>query len=226
MMSDRYIITIDGPAGSGKSTAARGLARRLGISYFNSGALYRAITWMGLDAGMDLDDAPALIERLGRVRIELRDLDGTERLFLDGRDVTDGLFENKISREVHRVADPPTIRREVGRLAHELNAGRSFVTEGRDQGTEVWPEAQVKFYLDARPEVRAQRRRLDLEKRGERIRQEEVLRQILERDGRDRARKVGRLRRADDAIYVDNSDLDVEETIERLLELTRERLES
>ncbi len=225
-MSDQYIITIDGPAGSGKSTAARGLAQRLGISYFNSGALYRAITWMGLDTGIDLDDTGALIERLGRVKIELRDVDGKERLFLDGRDVADELFENKISREVHRVADPPAVRREVGRLAHELNAGRSFVTEGRDQGTEVWPEAQVKFYLDARPEVRARRRRLDLEERGERVPQDEVLRQILERDERDRARKVGALRRASDAIYVDNSDLDIEGTVERLLELARERLES
>ena len=123
------------------------------------------------------------------------------------------------------MADPPAMRREVGRLAHQLNATRSFVTEGRDQGTEVWPGAQVKFYLDARPEVRARRRRLDLEERGESISQAEVLRQILERDERDRTRKVGALRRAGDAIYVDNSDLDIEETIERLLELTRERLE-
>jgi len=223
-MSDRHIITIDGPVGSGKSTAARGLAQKLGIRYFNSGALYRAIAWMGLDAGIDLDDTAALLTRLGQAKVEMREVAGETHLFLDGRDIMGEVFRNEISLEVHRVADPPTIRREVGRLAHELTAGWSFVTEGRDQGTEVWPEAQLKFYLDARPEVRAERRRLELEKRGEKVSLDDVLRQILERDERDRTRKVGALRRADDAIYVDNSDLDIEETVDRLFELASGRM--
>lgn len=223
-MTDSYKITIDGTAGSGKTTAARGLARRLGIRYFSSGALYRAITWLGLASGIDLDDTRALMARLGQVKVETREVDGEERLLVDGRDVTDEIFRNEISREVHRVADPPVIRREVGRLAHALNADTSFVTEGRDQGTDVFPEAEVKFYLDARPEMRARRRRLELEKRGERISEEDVLREILERDERDCTRKVGALRRAEDAICVDNSDLDAGETVERLFELVQERL--
>lgn len=223
-MSDRYIITIDGPAGSGKSTAARRLARRLGIHYFNSGALYRAITWMGLEAGIDLDDTDALLVHLRGVRIETRAVEGREHLFLDGRDITDELFQNRISREVYLVADAPAVRCEVGRLARELNGDRSFVTEGRDQGTEVFAEARVKFYLDARPEVRAERRRRELEQRGESVSAEDVLRDIRERDERDRSRKVGALRPAPDAIRLDNSDLDEEQTVERLLELARGRL--
>jgi len=223
-MRDHYLVTIDGPAGSGKTTAAQGLARRLGISYFNSGALYRAIAWLGLSSDIDLDDTSGLLERLRRTRFQTCEVDGAEHLFLDGRDVTGELFRNEISREVYRVADPPEIRREVGKLAHELNAGRSFVTEGRDQGTEVFPEADVKFYLDARPEVRAERRRLELEQRGEKISAEELLRQILERDERDRTRKIGALRRADDAIHLDNSGLDREETVDRMVKLVKERL--
>ena len=223
-MGDRYVITIDGPAGSGKTTAARGLARRLGIRYFSSGALYRAIAWLGKTAGIDLDDSAALIGRLRDVNLETREVGGEVHLLLDGKDLTAELARNDISREVYRVADPPEIRREVGRLAHELNAGVSFVTEGRDQGTEVFPEARAKFYLDARPEVRAERRRVELEKLGERVSAEEVLRQIVERDGRDRTRKVGALRRASGAIDLDNSDLDPQETVERLFELVRERL--
>ncbi|HUV38738.1 MAG TPA: (d)CMP kinase [Planctomycetota bacterium] len=224
-MSDRYIITIDGPAGSGKTTAARGLARRLGVKYFSSGALYRAIAWLGMRHGIDLDDTDTVLERLRSSRIALVEADGRERVCVDGEDVTDALSRNTISLEVHRVADPPAIRAEVGRLAHELNAGRSFVTEGRDQGTEVFPEATVKFYLDARPEVRAERRRRELESRGERVPAAKLLDEILERDRRDRERKVGALRMADDAVRVDNSDLDCDETVERLYDICTSRLE-
>ena len=223
-MSDRYIITIDGPAGSGKTTAARGLARKLGISYFSSGALYRATAWLAMQAGIDLDDTEAVLERLQATTITLNDRGGREHLLIDGEDVTDALSRNEISLAVHRVADPPAIRREVGRLAHRLNAGRSFVTEGRDQGTEVFPEATVKFYLDARPEVRAERRRLELASRGEPIAADTLLKEIVARDRRDRERKVGTLRAAPDAVHVDNSDLDEEDTVLQLHELCRERL--
>ena len=166
-MSENYIITIDGPAGSGKSTAARGVARRLGIRYFNSGAIYRAIACLAMKHGIPLAETDSVVARVRRTKFETRNVVGAERMFLDDEDVTDRLFQNEISRQVYLVADPPAIRREVGRLARELNAGTSFVTEGRDQGTEVFPEARVKFYLDARPEKRAERRRLELESRGE-----------------------------------------------------------
>ncbi len=223
-MSEHYIITIDGPAGSGKSTAARGLARRLSIRYFNSGALYRAIACLAIRRGIPLVDTEAIVAQVRRTRFETRSVDGAEHVFLDGEDVTDALFQNEISRQVYLVADPPAVRREVGRLARELNAGTSFVTEGRDQGTEVFPEARVKFFLDARPEERAERRRIDLEARGERLTHEELLRQILERDRRDRSRPVGALRPAADAIRVDNSDFTPEQTAETLFRLAREKL--
>jgi len=223
-MREHYIITIDGPAGSGKSTAAQGLARRLGIRYFNSGALYRAIACLARRDGIALEDARAIVETARRTKFETRTVEGAERVFLDGEDVTDRLFHNDVSREVWKVADPPEIRREVGRLARELNAGVSFVTEGRDQGTEVFPEARVKFYLDARPEVRAERRRLELEARGQTLAREEILKQILERDHRDRSRPVGALRPAPDAMVVDDSDLTAEETARTLWALAKEKL--
>jgi cytidylate kinase len=222
-MSDYDIITIDGPAGSGKSTAARALARRLRITYFSSGALYRAIVYLGIRDGIDLDDTAVLLKRLGEVRIETRTVDGDEHVFLDGEDVHASLFANEISRQVFHVADPPTLRREVGRLAHELTSGRSFVTEGRDQGTDVFPEATVKFYLDAQPEERARRRWAELRSRGENVSEAEVLRQVTERDRRDLARPVGALKKAADAIVVDNSELTVDETVDRLYELVKNR---
>ncbi len=223
-MGKRDIITIDGPAGSGKSTAARGLAGRLGIRYFNSGALYRAIAHLAASRGVDLADTRGVVELVRRTKFETRSVDGTEHVFLDGADVTEKLFQNDISRRVYLVADPPEIRREVGRLARELNAGTSFVTEGRDQGTEVFPEARVKFFLDARAEVRAERRRAELEGRGEAVSREELLKQILERDRRDRSRPVGALRPAADAVVLDNSDMTVDGTVEALYRLALAKL--
>lgn len=222
-MSDYDIITIDGPAGSGKSTAARALARRLRVTYFNSGALYRVIVYMGIRDGIALEDTAALLKRLGEVRIETRTVGGDEHVFLDSEDVHARLFANEISRQVFHVADPPALRREVGRLAHELTAGRSFVTEGRDQGTEVFPEATVKFYLDARPDERARRRWAELRSRGENVPEGKVLRQVVERDRRDLTRPVGALKKAADAIVVDNSELTVDETVDRLYELVKSR---
>jgi cytidylate kinase len=223
-MADPVIITIDGPAGSGKSTAARGLARRLGIRYFNSGALYRAVTWLGMEDGIDLDDSVRLLDRLSSVRIETHDTVEGERLLIDGCDVTGKLFQNEISRQVYHVADVLPIRRAVGRLARRLNEDVSFVAEGRDQGTIVFPEADVKFYLDAHPDERADRRWKELRERGEDVPRETVLREIRERDRRDFSRPVGPLKKPDDAIVVDNSQMTLEETVERLFELTRRRL--
>ncbi len=223
-MSAHYIITIDGPAGTGKSTAAPALARRLGFRFFGSGSFYRAIAWMSLDAGITLDDSEAIVKHLRLAHVTMEEVDGRDRVYVDGRDVTDALFDNRISQVVYKVADPPIIRREASRLAREMTSGTSFVTEGRDQGTVVFPDADIKFYLDAGLEARAERRWRELQVKGDNTSLDEVRRQISERDERDRGREIGALTQPKDAIYVDNSDMTLEETIERLYDLASERL--
>lgn len=223
-MKAHYIITIDGPAGTGKSTAAPALARKLEFRFFGSGSLYRAIAWMSLDAGISLDDSEAIVKHLRLAHISMKEVDGRDRVYVDGRDVTDALFDNRISQVVYKVADPPIIRREASRLAREMTRDTSFVTEGRDQGSVVFPDADIKFYLDASLEARAERRWKELQIKGDSTSLDEVRRQIGERDGRDRGREVGALRQPEDAIYVDNSDITLDETIERLYDLATERL--
>ena len=216
MMRKRYTVTIDGPAGSGKSTAARLLATRLGIVYLNSGALYRATTFKALETSVDPGDGPAVVGMLEGTEIAFSPTPSGMRVLVDGRDVTEDLSSTRVTQQVYRVADNPMVREAVGRLARRMVSRESFVAEGRDQGTVVFPEAEVKFYLDASLGERARRRHEDLTAAGEKVSLSEVKSALAERDKRDMTRKVGTLKPADDAIYVDNSKMDIEETVELL----------
>ena len=223
-MRERYTITIDGPAGSGKSTAARFLADRLGIVYLNSGALYRAVTYKTLQTGIDPADGQAVLGMLARTDITF--VAGREgvRVVMDGSDVTDEIGSTRVTNQVHHVADNPLVRAAVGKLARRIVGEQSFVAEGRDQGTVVFPNAEVKFYLDASLTERARRRHAELRAAGEEISAEEVETALRERDRGDMSRKVGTLRQADDATYVDNTELSVEETVDLLRRKALERL--
>ena len=211
------ITTIDGTVGSGKSTAAQGLARRLGAAHLDTGAMYRALTIKALDTGVNLEDAQALAALAAGSVIELDGTPGAERVRLDGKDVTAAIRENRVSVNSHYLARQPAVRKILveKQRAFAANVG-SVVTEGRDQGTVVFPNAEVKFYLDAAPEVRARRRQLDLQERGEYRDYREVLDEILERDRRDATRAADPLRPAEGSIRVDTSDQTVDEMIEVL----------
>lgn len=216
------IVTIDGPAGSGKSTAARGLAKRLQFDFLDTGAMYRAVAWQCLQQSIDLHDESAVAESAHAMQLRL----DQQHVFVDGRDVTAEVRMPEVSHGSSIVASNPAVRRELAARQREFANGRNIVTEGRDQGTAVFPHAECKFYVTANPEERAARRHRELLERHEQAEPiEDILRQIRERDARDKTRVIDPLRAADDAIRVDTSGLTPEAVLDRLESLVRERMQ-
>jgi len=214
------IVTIDGPAGSGKSTAARRLAERLGFDFLDTGAMYRAVALEVLSRGIDIADVARVVEVAHTADIEA--LGPVVRA--GGRDVTAAIRTPEVSSAASKVAAIPEVRTELVRLQRQAAERRNVVSEGRDQGTVVFPLAECKFYLTADPNERARRRQLELAEQGETIAVEDLLRQILERDNRDQTRDTAPLRPADDAIRIDTSHLSPDDMVGRLETLVRERI--
>ena len=215
------IVTIDGPAGSGKSTAARGLAQRLGFDYIDTGAMYRAVAHSCLASDIDTTDRASVTERAAELRIGF---DGQDVL-LDGINIYAAVRSPSISEAASRVAQHPGVRAEMVRQQQAMVRERDMVTEGRDQGTEVFPDAECKFFLEASAEVRAVRRQEELLARGVEVPLEETLEQIRQRDHRDRTREISPLRPADDAIVIDSSELTADGVLDRFEAHVRQCLE-
>ena len=208
------IIAIDGPGGSGKSTVARSVARRLGFTYIDSGAMYRAVALWALRLGMDLDDLHRLEQLAKEARIELPD----DRVVLNGEDVTAEIRAPKVSDAASRVAAQPGVRRAMREEQRRIGSAGPSVMEGRDIGTVVFPDAKVKIFLDAQPDARAQRRASEL---GAAV--EDVARDLDARDQRDRSRAEAPLTQAPDAEYLDTTHLTLTQVEEAVLKLVRDR---
>lgn len=213
------IVTIDGPAGAGKSSAARALARRLGFHFLDTGAMYRAVVFAALEQGVALDDGAALEDVATRLDIQLSD----DRVVVEGRDVTQAIRTLAITSATRYAADHPGIRARLVELQRAATASEDFVTEGRDQGSVVFPHAECKIFLTASPEVRAERRYHDLLARGEDLTLEEVLAKQCERDEQDANRPVGALIQADDAIVVNTDGMSHDQVVDRLYEIVQQR---
>jgi cytidylate kinase len=214
------IITIDGPAGAGKSSAARALARRLGFEFLDTGAMYRAVTLAGLRAGIDLRDQAALERLLEGLRLEMP----PGRVILYGEDVTGLIRTAQVTAGSGPVADSPAVRRYLVRLQQDIAAGRNMVCEGRDQGTVVFPDAGCKFFLVADPAERARRRQREMAGRGEKVDVENILAAQTERDRRDAARDIAPMIPAADAVVLDSTQLDLSQVVDAMEQEVRRRL--
>ncbi|RMG72069.1 MAG: (d)CMP kinase [Nitrospirae bacterium] len=216
----KRIITIDGPSGAGKSTVAKELARRLGFQYLDTGALYRAAALYLRNRGFDetIDDQ--------RLRAELSGADiffNGGRVFLNGKDVSEAIRTPEIGHYSSVFSARPVVREFLLGLQRSFPERHNTVAEGRDMGTVVFPEADCKFFLDASVKERARRRFLQLRAMGKEITEEEAFKDVVERDRRDSSRDVSPLKKADDALYVDTSELSLEDTIELLYRYITEK---
>lgn len=216
------VITVDGPAGAGKSTVARGLAERLGFEFLDTGAMYRAATLAALRRGADWRAPQELAALARRCRIDLLG----EQVLLDGEDVSEAIRATEVTVHVHYLADNPDVRRQMVALQRQMVQGKNVVTEGRDQGTVAFPDAECKIFLIASPRERALRRQRELQRRGEAVPFEEVLQQQELRDQRDSSRAVGPLRKAVDAVEFSTDGLTAEEVLDRLEVLVQSRLQA
>ncbi|MEI7782054.1 MAG: (d)CMP kinase [Planctomycetota bacterium] len=213
------IITLDGPAGAGKSSTARALARRLGWCYIDTGAMYRAVALAALERGVPLEDAPRVAALAESIRIEFSD----GAVLVDGRDVSTEIRTERITLATRPVADAPPVRDAMKKVQRRMAQGIDVVTEGRDQGSVVFPQAELKVFLTASAEERARRRHREEIDRGQAATLEAVLEAQSARDDADRSRPVGTMRPADDAVVLETDGMSPEQVIDRLVALLEAR---
>jgi cytidylate kinase len=206
------IVTLDGPAGAGKSTAAKMLAQRLGFEFLDTGAMYRTVTLACLRAALDVRDQQALAQLLAKLRLEMP----PGKVIMNGEDVTGLLRTAEVTAAAGRLAANHLVRHDLARRQRAMAAGRDMVCEGRDQGTVVFPDAACKFFLVADSGERARRRQKEMAARGEVLPWEQVLKSQEERDRRDAQRDLAPMVPAADAIYLDTTDMSLEEVVDRM----------
>ena len=210
-------ITIDGPAGAGKSTVAKELARRLGVFYLDTGAMYRALTLKAIRSGMNLEDSSGLIDLARATKIRLENHHSGTKVLLDGEDVSDAIRSPEVTNKTFYIARIGGVREVMVGMQREIGARESIVIEGRDGGTVVFPSASHKFYLDADFDVRAERRIKELRGKGKPIDAVSIKTELKDRDHKDFTRPIGPLKVASDAVVIDTTLLTVSTTVDEIL---------
>ena len=216
------IITIDGPAGVGKSTISRKVAARYGYTYLDTGAMYRAVAWYLVQYGIDIDNSADVESVLDDITITLlpaKNEGDDVGVLLNGENISAQIRTPEISMIASTVSALPAVREKLTAMQRQIGAQGRVVAEGRDTGTVVFPEASNKFYLDARPEARAGRRALQLRERGETVDEERLLEMTIARDKQDSEREIAPLKKADDAVLVDTTDLTADQVFKAITEL-------
>ncbi len=220
-------VAIDGPAGAGKSTISRKAASELGYIYIDTGALYRTVGLNAIRLGADIQNDSAVIATLtDELKVELRFVDGEQRMFLNGEDVSSDIRTPEASMAASRVSAVPKVREYLFDLQKELARNNNCIMDGRDIGTVVLPDADVKIFLTASPEARAERRFKELREKGMDVKLEDVLADMIKRDYDDSHRAIAPLKQADDAVLCDTSKLTLEESIELVISTIKNNIEA
>ena len=221
----RRSIAIDGPAGAGKSTLARRAAKELGFLYVDTGAIYRTVALKALRAGVDPGQEEQVLPLLENLDIRMDyGEDGEQKMYLEGEDVTQAIREHRVSGAASRISAIPRVRAFLLDFQRKQAREHDVVMDGRDIGTVVLPQADVKVFLTASAELRARRRLLELEQRGQTGTFEDILRDIIQRDELDKTRPISPLRQAEDAVCLDTSKLDLEQSLQALLSIVKEKI--
>ena len=219
-----YAIAIDGPAGAGKSTITKILAKELELIYVDTGALYRSIGYFVTQQGIDTADTAAVVASLEGLKVELRYVEGVQRVFVNGEDVSDYIRTPAISMAASAVSAIPAVRAFLLDTQRDIAAANSVVMDGRDIGTTILPDARIKIFLTASPESRAKRRFDELQEKGDPATYDEVLADMIKRDYDDTHREISPLKQAEDAIPVDTSGETLEQSVVRMKEIVYSRL--
>jgi|YNPMSStandDraft_1061717.scaffolds.fasta_scaffold20639_2 cytidylate kinase len=219
----KIIITIDGPAGSGKSATAKEIAKRLNIAFLNTGAMYRALTYAVLTEKAESEDE--IIALAKKIEITFKHIDGEDRVYLNNQDVTKAIITSEVEKNVSRISSIPEVRKILVAMQQKFGENNSLVAEGRDTGTVVFPNADFKFFMKATEEERAKRRFKELQSKGYEPEFEDILKSIKERDKIDSEREISPLKKADDAIEIDTTFLSFEDQVEKILNLINESLQ-
>ncbi len=213
------VVAIDGPAGSGKGTVTKLVGEKLGLVNIDTGATYRCVTLAAINKGYKLEEENKIVNLLNEIDIEFKKKENEEKVLLNGKDVTKEIRSKEVNEMVSQVSHIPKVRENMANFQRKIAEGKNVIMEGRDIGTNVFPNADVKIYLDATPEERAKRRMKQNEEKGIESNYEEILENIKFRDHNDKTSSVAPLKQAEDAIYIDSSNLSIEEVTEKIIEI-------
>lgn len=213
-----FVVAIDGPAGAGKGTITKQVGQKLGLINIDTGAMFRCVTLNVIQMGIKIEEENKIEAMLNQIDIEMKE---NEEVFLNGENVTKKIREEEVNHLVSPISVLPIVRKKLLELQRRIAQGKNVIMEGRDIGTVVFPDANVKIYLDATPEERARRRVKQNQEKGIECSYEEVLKNIMDRDKRDSTREVAPLKQAEDAIYIDSSDMTIEEVVEKIVEIIK-----
>ena len=218
-----FIVAVDGPAGSGKGSITQIVAERLNLVTIDTGAMYRSVTLAMLEQNVGIDDLDKIVEILKNIKIEFKEEENTKKVFLNGKDVTLKIRSKEVNEFVSPVSTIKIVREHLANLQREMAKKIDVIMEGRDIGTNVFPNANVKIYLDATPEERARRRFKQNEENGIKIPFDEILKNVKERDYIDSHREIAPLKKADEAIYIDSTGMTIEEEANEVIKIIEEK---